>query len=205
MGRYFLYRIHPLTVAEILGRKNLQQEIENSKQLAKDAWQHLFDFEDFPEPFALATQQFYQGWHKLRYDQFFYDDLRVLSKVIDISQIELLAQLLINQVTSTVKYSELAKKRVFPNQQFVIGSCFSIKPSSKNISRALITKPKVYLWAWLLVKVIGSKMENLVACHLLKAAQLWTDIGLGNYQLYYLRDKDKHEVDFLMTKITNHG
>ncbi len=40
----------------------------------------------------------------------------------------------------------------------------------------------------------------MIACHLLKAVELWTDLGLGYYQLFYIRDKEKREVDFLVTK-----
>lgn len=28
----------------------------------------------------------------------------------------------------------------------------------------------------------------------------WTDIGLGNYDLWFVRDKEKNEADFLVTK-----
>jgi len=34
----------------------------------------------------------------------------------------------------------------------------------------------------------------------LKAVHWWTDIGLGNYGLFYLRDKMQREVDFLVTR-----
>lgn len=30
--------------------------------------------------------------------------------------------------------------------------------------------------------------------------QFWKDTGLGDYELFYLRDKEKREVDFLVTK-----
>lgn len=46
----------------------------------------------------------------------------------------------------------------------------------------------------------GARRENLVAAHLLKAVDWWTDIGLGDFGLYYLRDKAKREVDFLVTR-----
>jgi uncharacterized protein len=39
-----------------------------------------------------------------------------------------------------------------------------------------------------------------VACHLLKAVEGWTDIGLGRFELRYLRDKRKREVDFLIVR-----
>ena len=42
---------------------------------------------------------------------------------------------------------------------------------------------------------------TLLACHLFKACQLWTDLGFGEYTLHYVRDKGgKHEVDFLVAK-----
>jgi len=40
----------------------------------------------------------------------------------------------------------------------------------------------------------------LMACHLLKAVEGRTDLGLGNFELRYLRDKLKREVDFLVVR-----
>jgi hypothetical protein len=42
--------------------------------------------------------------------------------------------------------------------------------------------------------------RNLGRLHLLKAVELWTDLGLGEYDLFYIRDKQKREVDFLISK-----
>jgi len=39
-----------------------------------------------------------------------------------------------------------------------------------------------------------------VGCHLLKAVEGWSDMGLGKFDLGYLRDKDKHEVDFVVIR-----
>jgi len=47
---------------------------------------------------------------------------------------------------------------------------------------------------------VGARYENFVASHLHKAIQLWLDTGLGDYGLYFLRDKEQREVDFLVTK-----
>ena len=46
----------------------------------------------------------------------------------------------------------------------------------------------------------GARFENLVACHLIKAVEMWTDLGLGDYALYYVRNKAKAEVEFLVAK-----
>ena len=61
-------------------------------------------------------------------------------------------------------------------------------------------QPKVYLWDWALISEVGARNENVVASHLLKAVHLWQDCGLGNYDLHFIRDKEKREVDFLVTK-----
>lgn len=58
----------------------------------------------------------------------------------------------------------------------------------------------MYLWDWTMAQGIGARNENFIASHLLKAVQFWTDAGLGNFGLYYLRDTLKREVDFLITK-----
>jgi hypothetical protein len=46
----------------------------------------------------------------------------------------------------------------------------------------------------------GARIENFVASHLLKAVHWWTDNGFGEFNLYFIRDKEKREVDFLVTK-----
>lgn len=78
--------------------------------------------------------------------------------------------------------------------------CFTLSPWSKNVIRSLTKEPKVYLNDWSLISDKGKKYENFIAAHLLKAVQFWTDDGFGDYELYYLRDKNKREVDFLVTK-----
>ena len=40
----------------------------------------------------------------------------------------------------------------------------------------------------------------MVALELNRAVTLWTDFGFGKYQLWYLRNKEKQEIDFLVTE-----
>ena len=46
----------------------------------------------------------------------------------------------------------------------------------------------------------GARFENLVAGHLRKACDMWNDAGKGLFALHYVRDKEKREVDFLVTR-----
>jgi len=64
----------------------------------------------------------------------------------------------------------------------------------------LLKEPKLYLWDWSFVENEGQKNENFIASHLLKAVHFWTDRGLGDYGLYYIRTKEQKEVDFVVTK-----
>ena len=53
---------------------------------------------------------------------------------------------------------------------------------------------------WATVDDDGKRAETLLACHLLKAVEGWTDLGYGSFTLNYLRDKMKREVDFLVAR-----
>jgi len=50
-------------------------------------------------------------------------------------------------------------------------------------------EPRWYLRDWSGIADTGKRFETLVACHLLKAVEGWTDMGLGKFSLHYLRDK----------------
>lgn len=56
------------------------------------------------------------------------------------------------------------------------------------------------LWDWSLATDPRQRFENLVTCALFKAVHFWTDHGFGEYGLHFVRDKEKREVDFLLTR-----
>lgn len=207
MGRYFLYRIHPLSVAEYLHQK-INHEIQPPQKIPEKSWQALLQFGGFPEPLLRAQPRFSTRWHHMRMQQLFREDIRDLSRVQELGQIELLATLLRNFATQRIVYSNLANKinaSVDSIRRWIkilesFYYCFMLKPWTKNISRSLLKEPKVFLWDWSEIKDIGARTENFIASHLLKAVQFWTDSGLGKYDLYFIRDKNQREVDFIVTK-----
>jgi len=208
MGRYFLYRVHPLSVAELLTPALIENELRKPKKISPKNFSNLFEFGGFPEPFLKADKRFNQRWLRLRYQQTFHEDIRNLSEIHEIAQLEMLASLLKAQTGQLVSYSEFARaiSVSVPTIKRWIGClsafyyCFTIQPWYKNVSRSLVKQPKVYLWDWSDITDIGAKTENFVAMHLLKATQFWTDYGFGEFGLYFIRDKDKREVDFVVTK-----
>ncbi len=208
MGRYFLYRLHPLSVREIIDPSLPKEEIQMPRKINDADFETLIKFGGFPEPYLKRSKTFFNKWERLRFEQLFREDLRDLSKVQEIGQIQLLAEILQEEASHALNYSTLATKiqvssptvrrwiELLKNFYF----CFTIQPWSKNITRSLIKEPKIYLCNWALAEDSGAQLENLVASHLYKAVQFWTDRGLGDFGLYYLRDKEKREVDFLVTK-----
>lgn len=208
MGRYFLYRVHPLSVGELLSVELPVDSYRMPQELPSEDFNILYQFGGFPEPFIKQDKRFYNRWQALRRQQIIYEDIRDLAQVHELAQLEVLAELLRYQSSHTVVYGELAKKVKVAETTIkrwiqVLESfyyCFTISPWTKNITRSLIKEPKVYLWDWSTIQDTGSKLENFVASHLLKAVHGWTDLGLGEYKLHFLRDKDQREVDFLVTR-----
>ena len=77
---------------------------------------------------------------------------------------------------------------------------FELRPYSKGLARSLKKEGKLYLRDWSEVEAQGPRFENHLACHLLKACDFWTDTGEGNFELTYLRNKEKQEIDFLILR-----
>ncbi len=209
MGRYFNYRLHPLTVAELTHADwHTDKLIQAPKALAAESFENLFQFGGFPEVFLKADSKFFKRWRRLRQQQLVREDIRDATRVQEIAQLEMLVVLLEQQAGQIIKYSTLAKQlRVSVDTvrrwlDILEGFyyCYRIRPWYQNISTALRKEPKIYLWDWSNISELGAKAENFIASHLLKAVNAWTDIGLGEFNLHYLRTKDQKEVDFLVSK-----
>jgi uncharacterized protein len=209
MGRYFLYRFHPLSVGEIIDPRFPSTELRSKPLAISNAdFDTLWQFGGYPDPFLKANRRFFNRWSNLRFQQLFQEDIRDLTRIQEIKQLEALANLLKLQVGSQSSYESLATKvrvsghtiRSWIESLRSLYYCFELRPWSNNIARALLKEPKYYLWDWAQVEDLGARAENFVASHLLKSVHFWMDAGFGRYDLYYIRDKDRREVDFLVTR-----
>jgi predicted AAA+ superfamily ATPase len=208
MGRYFLYRMHPLSVGELISRPYDPCLIRDPGSLSEEAFQGLYRYGGFPEPYLRGTDRFYNRWIRLRTEQMFREDLRDLTQVQDIDQLMTLSQVLLSQAGSTVSYSALANEvrvsvdtiRRWLTLLESIYFSFRVRPWFRNVSKSLRKQPKVYPWDWSPVNEAGARIESFTASHLLKAVHWWTDLGLGQFDLHYVRDTAKREVDFLISR-----
>ena len=77
---------------------------------------------------------------------------------------------------------------------------FCVRPWYSGVPKALRKEPRWFLRDWSAALDPSARMRTLVACHLLKAVEGWTDLGFGRFELRYVRDKLQREVDFLVLR-----
>ena len=209
MGRYFHFSMFPLSVAELLNTSKVDETLTRQpEKIEPEKWEALMQFGGFPEPYLRANKRFYKQWSALRRNQLIQEDIRSLGSGYDLSRIEVLAELIIFNAAQMLNYSSLAKHirvSVETIQRWIallkqLSYCFTIRPWKKNISRSLLKEPKLYLTDWSQIQDEGKRNETLVANALLKAVTGWSDLGFGEFDLFYIRTKEKREVDFLVTK-----
>jgi len=213
-GRYYLFHLWPFTIAE-LGQRNLgikeflqnplEMRIEESKNL-KDKWNMLSQFSGFPEPYLANKSASYQRWSNTYSNQLIREDIRDLTAVKSIGEMETLYYLLPSKVGSQLSIPSLASDlRVTYNtirnwlslfERFFL--VFSIHPWTKKISRAIQKERKIYLWDSPRIEDESRQFENMVAAELWRGITNWNDLGYGRFSLHFIRNKENQEVDFLL-------
>lgn len=199
-GRHFQFRLHPLDFKEALAFSGLSGD---------EIFTRLMTVGGFPEPFLKGTQGYYNRWKRSHIDLILKEELLTLTAVRDIQSIETLIELLRTRVGSPVSALSLARDlQKSPNtirhwlklleDLYVI---FKLVPYHKNVARALLKEPKYYFYDNGMVQGDeGTRLENLVACALLKEVHRAQDMDGAVLDLQFLRTKDGHEIDFLITR-----
>ncbi|MBI2193599.1 MAG: ATP-binding protein [Planctomycetes bacterium] len=213
MGRYFIYRMHPFSVAETLYQDvpDPQRVVRPPKKMTSGDFDALWNHGGYPEPFLKRDHRFTNRWQSTRLEQLLRGDVRDLTQIQQIDQLEMLVKLLADRSSRQLVYSNLARDvrvSIDTVKRWVdaLGSLhhgFLIKPWFQNVSRSLRKEPKWFLRDWGGIEDEGNKAETFIGCHLLKAVEGWTDMGFGQFQLAYLRDKRQREVDFVVVRDGN--
>lgn len=208
MGRYFLFRMHPFSVAELIRTNIMEKPIHRPTLIPDGHWRALWAYGGYPEPFIRRETRFLRRWQNLRRTQLLREDVRDLTRIHELDQLAMLADLLAKRSGSQVVYSSLAANvRVGENtiRAWMATLCslhygFFVRPWFRNVSKALRKEPKWFLRDWSGIDDEGQRAETFCACHLLKAVEGWTDLGLGTFELRYIRDKQRREADFLVVR-----
>jgi len=210
LGRYHYYRLHPFTLAEVVGGISVPKvfkEIPIPSQNDKELFFALDKFGGFPEPFLKQNTRVLRRWHNEKLDRLFREDIRDVEQVRDIVNMQLLGDLLPDRAGSLLSLNSLREDlevshRAVSNWINILESfyyCFRIYPFAAKNYRSLKKEAKLYLWDWSEIDQEPARFENCVASHLLKLVHFLHDYEGYRAQLYYLRSIEKKEVDFLVT------
>ncbi len=215
MGRYYHFRLHPLSYGELASPGPLDPEQWKSRlwtsqdiQVFPQLMENLIRFSGFPEPYFAADPKIMNLWRTGRQEKIIREDLRDLSRIPELSQVEMLASLLPTKIGSPfsvqslredleVSFDTVKRWLKYLEELYYF---FELKPWTKSVTRTLKKEGKIYLYDWTECEDRGPLFENFLAGHLLKAVHYWTDTGEGEFGLHYLRNKEKEEVDFLITR-----
>ena len=194
VGRFFIHHLLPVSPKEA-----------SADNPAYD-FRKLFDAGGFPEPYLSPTQEDIHRWRQqyvegiLRYDVF------TLETISDLNSLRTVFQILQSRIGSPISYNSIAgdvgisshtvKRYVDILEALYV--VFRVTPYSRNIGRALKKEPKIYFYDSGLVEEGGARVENFVAVNLLKRVLYVNDVRGKDLKLYYLRNKEKKEVDFLL-------
>jgi predicted AAA+ superfamily ATPase len=217
LGRYYHFRLHPFSLREmersdILAPDKALDSLFNrafaSGKHAKDSLTSLMAYGPFPEPLFGQSARKANMWRRTHEQVIIREDLRDISRLPDLGRLELMSAMLPERVGSLfsvaslrenleVSFDTIQRWIAYLKELYYL---FEVKPYVRSIPRSLRREGKMYLWDYASVRDKAARFENLVACHLLKVCDYWTDTGAGDFRLFYLRDKEKRELDFLIVR-----
>jgi len=214
-GRYYLFRLWPLTLAELAGGKitldaflnDPLRVCSNNTASHKDIWQRLREFSGFPEPYLAGKNTTYRRWSRAYHRQLVREDIRDLTDVKNVDDMEILFSLLPSKVGSPLSIPNLAtdlkasyntvKSWLNIFERFFL--TFTLTPWGGQIPRTLHKERKTFIMDYALIEDAGARFENMVALELFRAVSNWNDMGYGDFALHFIRTKDGREVDFVLT------
>ena len=224
VGRYNLFHMFPFNLAEVtkprkspcfLQERDIQSLLaafgtQVSHRLSPEtieAQTILWKNGPFPEPFLRQNDRFSRKWHLDYLSLVIRQDLKDLTRVVELDKIEHLVSLLPSRVTAPLSMANLARElevahttvKTWLEQLKKLYLLFSVAPWTQKISRGLRREKKWYFLDWYYIPEGPARLENMVAANLYRTCQVLTDQGFGVYRLYYIRTLEKKEIDFVVT------
>ena len=217
-GRYFLFHLFPFNLFEMTrkaceslqfhssAKTFVEERMARAHRGNQESFETLFHFGGFPEPFLKASARFLQIWHRGYLDRLVREDLRDLTRIGELENVASLVALLPERVGSPLSINSLrgdlqVSHETLQNYLQALKLCyfvFEVPVYSQRINRSLKKEKKVYFHDWSFVPDEARRFENYVAAELLSWVSLWSDSGLGEFALRYLRTREGKECDFLV-------
>jgi predicted AAA+ superfamily ATPase len=196
-GRYFMYRLNPLSVKELAGTIEPYEAVNLLNKLG-----------GFPEPFLSGSEDHAARWRSQYFTDIVREDIMDYSRIHEIRAIKFMLEMLRKRVGSPVSFITLAQDlQIAPNtvRKYLgilesLHVIFTVRPFHKNIARAILKEPKVYFYdSGYVDGDEGIKLENTVAVCLLKHCQFLQDTKGTETGLNYIRTKSGQEIDFVVS------
>jgi predicted AAA+ superfamily ATPase len=223
IGRYFSYQMFPLGLPEMAA--DFSHVIENESAFtsgetllnrargavsdtALESLNDLMAYGGFPEPLLRGSVKFHRRWQQDYKSLLIREDVRDLSRIADIKGLEQLVEILPGRVGAPLSLNSLREDLsihhgTIANWLNILQALylvFTIRPWHQNLLRSLKKEPKLYFYDWSLPTDPAIRFENLLAVSLIRMAARFTETGLGVFEIMYLRDTAKREVDFVLVK-----
>lgn len=199
-GRHYLYRLHPIDVAE---SKAFLPQLDLRSRLTR-----LLEAGGFPEAFLQPREA--ARLRNDRMERVTREDLQELSRVSSWRGPADLVELLRERVRGSAHYDNLAQTlgispptaKSWVELLEKLDLIFLLPPYSRSLPRSIRKDRKVYFFdcAAAYDETGAAQLENLVACCLLKFTQFRKDAKGERWELFYLRDREGRQVDFVVTR-----
>lgn len=202
-GRYYLWRLHPVSVEEWLALQG---------GTPAEALHRILDRGGFPEPLLAESVTDAQRWRRLYLEGLVREDILEFSRIHEVRAMRLFVDVLRMRVGSPVSLASIARDlQIAPatlakyleilEALYVV---FTVRPFHRNIARALLKEPKVYFYDLGMVDERlgdgGARFENACAAMLLRQVHQVQDEQGRDLHLQYIRDKEGREVDFVVSE-----
>lgn len=223
VGRYNLFHMMPLNVGEVthmvrracfLKERDFDRLADIFKETVSrlpppgitEAYTGLWRYGPFPEPFLRQNDRFCRKWHQDYLSLVVRQDLRDISRVVELDKIENLLFLLSPRIMAPLSMANLARElevahttvKSWLEQLKRLYLVFPVTPWTRKIPRGLKKEKKWYFLDWYYASQGPARLENMTATYLYRVCLAMSDMGYGNYSLHYLRTLDKKEIDFVI-------
>jgi hypothetical protein len=199
-GRYFSWRLHPISVKELVDFGGMN---------AAPALDHLLIRGGFPEPCLAETDSDANRWRQQYFTDLIREDILEFSRIQEVNTMRLFVEMLRDRVGSPLSLASLARDlsvtqptlKKYLDILEALFIVFVIHPWHSNVARSLLKAPKVYFYDNAFVRGdSGIQFENAVASMLQKHVHIQEDSQGISSGLHYIRTKDDAEVDFAISE-----
>lgn len=220
-GRYLLFKLNPLILPEVLGKKvnsilpesTVEGFIEKSiagKKYEQETMEDILKFSGFPEPLLRANSLFSKKWHDNYFERIVREDIRDISSIHQLEKVMDLLFILPSKISSPLSINSLRENleinfntvKTYIRYLVLTYILFEILPYQKRIERLVKKERKVYFYDFVAINDEAKRFENFVAVELKTRVDLWNDYSENKYDLSFVRTREGKETDFLILKNT---